>query len=158
MSIQIIFLFLVIFALLISFYYIIYRKMVKKELKLGKVIINFAFFGYVLFLFKLLLIDKTSTTEIGAINLGILSTYKEALYYESIDLWKSIILKILMFIPAGVLIPLTSRNVKTSIKNIISVVIGIVLAFIIEVFQHINGIEAFQIDDILNGIIFIIFF
>lgn len=130
-------------------YFVVYKKILKgtKKLNIKKVALFSIFFIYIVVVLGATLVHRMST-EYSSINMHLFSSYKEAWNNFSSGSWRNIILNILMFVPLGILLPLTFKSCK---KYWLTYLMGIFFTLFIEIIQLISGRGIFELDDIFNN-------
>ena len=136
-------------ALFLAGYFIVYKICLKgkKKLKISKVALLSVFFIYIIVVLGATLGSRVST-DYESINIHLFSSYREAWNNFSLGSWRNIILNILMFVPLGILLPLTFNKCR---KYWVTYFIGLLFTLIIEVLQLKSGRGIFEIDDIFNN-------
>ncbi|MCM0648928.1 VanZ family protein [Clostridium swellfunianum] len=120
-----------------------------KRARIKTVFLYGVFICYILLLIKILLLSRTSHSELTSINLIPFYSIKEYIFSNSATIKKfaygNVIGNIVIFIPLGTYLSLL-KNDKRVITNL--VVIFIVSLFV-EIIQGVLGIGASDIDDII---------
>lgn len=129
-------------------YFIFYRKIGKGtgKMRLGRFMIRIVCLGY----FGVVL--SVTCARLGsARHMALLhpfQSYLEAWYSGEKGEWRNLIWNILMFVPIGVLLPLSIKKFRTGWK-----VVGIASLFslAIELFQYATGRGVYEMDDWINN-------
>lgn len=104
--------------------------------------------GYIIVILSITILNRSSVY--GSANFHFLSSYKEAWNNFSVRNWQYLIFNIIMFVPLGILLPLTHKNFQ-KITYILSA--GFMLTFVVEILQRITAFGIFELDDIFNNVI-----
>lgn len=102
---------------------------------------------YIIMVLGVTLLSRSSSVH-GGVNLHFLSSYREALNSFNTRHWQFVILNIVMFVPLGVLLPLTHKAFRKAWRTIGA---GALLSFAIEMLQLATGRGNFVLDDIFNN-------
>ena len=138
----------IVVILLLTGYFLLYKKLMKGTDKLNK----FKFGLWSIFVIYIVVVLGATighrTSAYGNINLHLFSSYKNAYNSFSIREWRNIILNILMFVPLGFMIPLLFKKCK---RWYITYLIGFGATLFIEILQLISKQGIFELDDIINN-------
>ena len=138
----------IVVILLLTGYFLLYKKLMKGTDKLNK--IKFGLWS-IFVIYIVVVLGATighRTSAYGNINLHLFSSYKNAYNSFSIREWRNIILNILMFVPIGFLLPLLFKKCQCFY---ITYLAGFFLTLFIEILQLITKRGIFELDDILNN-------
>lgn len=132
-------------------YIFIYKKLLngKKQTNNRRIFMLFMFIGYIIVVLGITLLDRGATHQ-GAVNLAMLSSYREAWYNVSVRSWQNIYLNILMFVPFGLLLPYILKGAKNYIVMFCS---ALLFTLLIETLQFITNLGVFDLNDMLNNVI-----
>lgn len=138
----------IVVILLLTGYFLLYKKLMKGTDKLNK----FKFGLWSIFVIYIVVVLGATlghrASAYGNINLHLFSSYKNAYNSFSIREWRNIILNILMFVPLGFMIPLLFKKCK---RWYITYLIGFGATLFIEILQLISKRGIFELDDIINN-------
>ena len=138
----------IVVILLLTGYFLLYKKLMKGTDKLNK----FKFGLWSIFVIYIVVVLEATighrTSAYGNINLHLFSSYKNAYNSFSIREWRNIILNILMFVPLGFMMPLLFKKCK---RWYITYLIGFGATLFIEILQLISKRGIFELDDIINN-------
>ena len=138
----------IVVILLLTGYFLLYKKLMKGTDKLNK--IKFGLWS-IFVIYIVVVLGATighRTSAYGNINLHLFSSYKNAYNSFSIREWRNIILNILMFVPLGFMIPLLFKKCK---RWYITYLKGFGATLFIEILQLISKRGIFELDDIINN-------
>lgn len=141
----------IILAVIIGIGYIVYKKFLKgrKNITIKQMIMTGLISGYIIIVLAITILNRVSGIY-GSVNLHFLSSYKEAWNNFSVRNWQYLIFNIIMFVPLGVLLPLTNKKFQ---KIFYTLLAGFMLTFVIEILQRITAYGIFELDDIFNNLL-----
>lgn len=132
-------------------YFFIYRRILKgnKKLSMKQIIFGGLFIAYVLMVFGVTFLNRVPHFQ-GSMNLHFFSSYKDAWNSFSLRSWQFIILNIFMFVPFGFLLPLLQERFHKIYNTLLA---ALSFTLFIELFQLLNGIGIFELDDVFNNVV-----
>lgn len=141
----------IVLAVIFGVGYVIYKKFLRgrKNITIKQIIMTGLISGYIIIVLAITILNRVSGIY-GNVNLHFLSSYKEAWNNFSVRNWQYLIFNIIMFIPLGILLPLTHKRFQ---KLLYTLSVGFILTFVIEILQRITAFGIFELDDIFNNII-----
>ena len=138
-------------AIFLFSYYIIYKYLLKgkKQLSWKKLVLTLFLLGYAIVVVGATVLFRGFGLFLNTPpNFILFSTYLSAWSSGNISEWRNIIMNMIMFIPFGIMLPLTFDKLRTLWKT---AVICLLLSFSIEMAQLITGAGIFALDDIFNN-------
>ncbi len=132
-------------------YHVIYKKVLKgtEKVKAGTVFIYAIFICYVFVVLGATLLSRGSMWQ-SNIEYHLFYSYREAWNGFSANVWRYIILNILMFVPFGLLLPIVSKHFQKCWKTYLA---GLGFSFLIEMIQYIFKKGICEIDDLFNNML-----
>ena len=138
-------------------YFLVYKKILKgtKTIKKSQILLYSVSICYVVIVIGATFLSRMQDSIIynEGFHFSLFSSYREA--YHHIDanmikdtLFRNLILNIMLFIPAGFLIPFYSDKLKKMYRVVL---IGFLATVTIELTQHFNDYGVFEIDDVFNN-------
>ncbi len=110
-----------------------------------KILRNCVFSCYLCVLFSVTFLGRPRISGISVIPF---ISYIEACQSSSLIEWRNILINIVMFIPAGILLPCVIKHQWSLTKLILSIAL---FSFIIEIAQMLTNRGIFELDDIINN-------
>lgn len=119
----------------------------RKKIGLTDVLYRCLFIAYCCFLLSAIFVGRP---HIRGAMLVPFSSYYEAWVTKSFVAWRNILLNIAMFIPFGVLFPI-SWNKEIKIKHFVLIVCAVSLSM--EMVQYVSNTGVFEVDDLINNLL-----
>lgn len=129
-------------------YFIVYKKLLrgKKSLAFRDMAMISFIAGYLLVVISITFLERNSFY--GEVNLHFLSSYRTAWNSFDVRSWQFLIFNIIMFVPLGILLPLSHNRFH---KAAYTLAAGFVFTCLIELMQLITSRGIFELDDIFNN-------
>jgi len=150
------------FLLIFLLYFVFYKKVLKGEKKLPwkKLIYGVIFMSYIILVISATILNNWGhdasrhqfipfSLYLSAINQPFFREFGEFNYWFWLE-WRNLILSIIMFIPVGILLPLTFSKLDSLKKT---ATVAVLISFSVELVQGMFGFGIFATDDILNNTI-----
>jgi len=135
-------------VLIAAGYFIVYKKLLrgKKSIAFKDMAMFSLIAGYLLVVISITFLERNSFY--GEVNLHFLSSYRTAWNSFDVRSWQFLIFNIIMFVPLGILLPLSHNRFR---KAVYTLAAGFVFTCLIELMQLITSRGIFELDDIFNN-------
>ncbi|MGE8081424.1 VanZ family protein [Peribacillus loiseleuriae] len=132
-------------------YFILYRKLFggKRRILKKQLLFGGLFTGYVIMVIGVTFLNRGANYQ-GGMDLSFLSSYREAWYSFSVRHWQFVYLNIFMFVPFGLLFPLSHSRFQKAVWTIGTAAL---FTLSIESVQLITGYGIFEVDDLFNNLL-----